>query len=276
VREVVDVEALGSDATTLPTRAVSPTWIKDYDAMPGNDPASWSGKFNTEHWLFLSAHIKDVRVGGAIVALLVACATPAAPQSRDAGIASAPVCIATIERQALECSGGTALRAGDTLRIHIDDGNPRLFVNSNASDLLFQYLGRLGAHGYHVVEQFGGEHPPYFLLVQPRSGRSVAVTGMPVLSPDASRIAAATPEWDCAESPDQRLSIWRLADSVPVREWEIAPLMCAGNGATGGWAAVDPVWRAADTLAFARVEQPSGHRREELVAWDAHAWRILY
>lgn len=35
--------------------------------MPGNDPASWSSKFDTEHWLFLSAYIKDVGVGGAIV-----------------------------------------------------------------------------------------------------------------------------------------------------------------------------------------------------------------
>lgn len=150
-----------------------------------------------------------------------------------------------------------------------------MLVNTKGEvGLDYQYLGRLGPLGYHLVEQFGGEHPPYFLLVQAHSGLVVTATGVPVVSPDSTRFAAATPEWDCAESPDQRLAIWRFADSLPVSEWEVAPLHCEGNGVTSGWAALEPVWRSRDTLAFAKVEQPSKHRRTGLVVWDGHAWRL--
>ena len=67
VHEVVDVGALQADMPTLPTRPVSPTWLKDYDALAGNDPPSWPAKYGIRHWCFLAAYIKDVRVGGAVV-----------------------------------------------------------------------------------------------------------------------------------------------------------------------------------------------------------------
>jgi len=142
------------------------------------------------------------------------------------------------------------------------------------SDLTYQYVGRLGPQAYHLVEQFGGELSPYFWLVHPRSGLMVMARGMPVMSPDSMRFAAATPEWDCAESPDQRLAIWRFADSLPVREWEVAPRPCETTDATSGWAALAPVWRTSDTLAFVKVAQPSNRRHSGLVVWDGRAWHL--
>jgi len=69
VREVVDVERLRSNATLLPVRAESPTWVKDYDAVPGNDPASWPSRFDIHRWLLLAAYVGQVRAGGAVVAV---------------------------------------------------------------------------------------------------------------------------------------------------------------------------------------------------------------
>jgi hypothetical protein len=208
--------------------------------------------------------------------LLVACANDGGSGTRDTVVTQSTVCLATAEPAAFACSGGTAARVGDTLRIHLPTNDARLFVNTNGEvDSTYQYLGRLGPRGVHLVEQFGGEHPPFFVLVQPHSGRVVTATGMPALSPDSTHFAAATPEWDCAESPDQRLAIWRFTDSLPVREWEMASLVCGGDGATSGWAALEPVWRARDTLSFTVVEQPSGSRRAGLVVWDRHAWLVM-
>jgi GNAT superfamily N-acetyltransferase len=67
VQHVVDLDALRSDAATLPTRAHSSTWVKDYDAVPGNDPASWPSRFDIRHWILLAAYTEDVRIGGAVV-----------------------------------------------------------------------------------------------------------------------------------------------------------------------------------------------------------------
>jgi ribosomal protein S18 acetylase RimI-like enzyme len=67
VREIVDVDALRSDVRDLPTRAAASPWIKDYDALPGNDPATWASKFDLGRCVILTAYIKDVQVGGAVV-----------------------------------------------------------------------------------------------------------------------------------------------------------------------------------------------------------------
>jgi hypothetical protein len=206
----------------------------------------------------------------------IACRNDATSRSGGSGAPRSPICVSLTEREAFTCSGATASRSGDTLRIHLVLGRDTLFANTNGEvAFTYQYLGRLGPHGYHVVEQFGGERPPFFWMVQPRSGLAVAATGMPVISPDSNRFAAATPAWDCAESPDQRLAIWRFADSVPVLEWEIAPLHCADNGTTTGWAALEPIWRSPDTLTFARVEQPSERRHTTLVVRDSHTWHLV-
>jgi len=69
VREVVDVERLRSNWTILPTRSESPTWVKDYDAVPGNDPASWPNRFDVRRWLLFAAYVGEVRAGGAVVAV---------------------------------------------------------------------------------------------------------------------------------------------------------------------------------------------------------------
>lgn len=67
VREVVDIATMRPEHLTLPTRAVGTPWEKNYDAVPGNDPASWSSRFDVRLWIYLAAYLGELRVGGAIV-----------------------------------------------------------------------------------------------------------------------------------------------------------------------------------------------------------------
>ena len=67
VRERVDVAALDEYGTTLPVQSVTRPWIKDYDAIPSNDPLSWSTRFDVRPWTFLAAFADGRRVGGGIV-----------------------------------------------------------------------------------------------------------------------------------------------------------------------------------------------------------------
>lgn len=43
-------------------------YTKDYDAIPGEGPASWPERFHTENWAVFAAYDGATRVGGAVVA----------------------------------------------------------------------------------------------------------------------------------------------------------------------------------------------------------------
>lgn len=43
-------------------------YVKDYDSMPGERPASWPQRFNTEDWAVIAAFDGATRVGGAVIA----------------------------------------------------------------------------------------------------------------------------------------------------------------------------------------------------------------
>jgi GNAT superfamily N-acetyltransferase len=67
VRERVDLGRLASSSPAIPTCSISSPWVKDYDAIPGNAPASWPAQFDVREWAMLAAYVGPRRVGGAIV-----------------------------------------------------------------------------------------------------------------------------------------------------------------------------------------------------------------
>jgi len=69
VRERVDLSALDVASGAVPTLPVSTPWIKNYDAMPANDPASWSSHYDVRRWFVFAAFDAGRRVGGAIVVI---------------------------------------------------------------------------------------------------------------------------------------------------------------------------------------------------------------
>jgi hypothetical protein len=70
VRAVLDVEPVdgGLGGLRLVERALDAPYVKDYDAIPGNNPADWPSRFDLGNWGFLSAWDEGARVGGAVVA----------------------------------------------------------------------------------------------------------------------------------------------------------------------------------------------------------------
>jgi GNAT superfamily N-acetyltransferase len=47
---------------------VSSPYIKDYDALPGEQPSEWAGRFDVSRWGVLAARAEGRRVGGAVIA----------------------------------------------------------------------------------------------------------------------------------------------------------------------------------------------------------------
>ncbi|HEY7770058.1 GNAT family N-acetyltransferase [Longimicrobium sp.] len=56
------------DRFVLSEESVSPPYIKDYDAIPGEHPAGWAERFDVSKWGVLAARVGGRRVGGAVIA----------------------------------------------------------------------------------------------------------------------------------------------------------------------------------------------------------------
>ncbi|MEW5926151.1 MAG: GNAT family N-acetyltransferase [Gemmatimonadota bacterium] len=70
VRSVLDVSgsADGPGGFVLTERRLDTPYLKDYDAIPGEHPSGWPGRFGVSKWGLLAARVEGRRVGGAAVA----------------------------------------------------------------------------------------------------------------------------------------------------------------------------------------------------------------
>ena len=71
VSERLDVThvAPGSDIAQVRIRPVQPSYIKDYDAVPGCAPTAWAARWDVHQWWFGGAYLDGRRVGGVAVVM---------------------------------------------------------------------------------------------------------------------------------------------------------------------------------------------------------------
>jgi hypothetical protein len=225
-------------------------------------------------------HVFRLGVLAGLTAGALACKRQDKPPVSDAAaVASAQsvdsACSSAIEVEALACSNLAAARLGDTLRLRLQQRDTLIVNTGGEVALSYQYYGRIGSAGLHVIKMIGGERPPAFVLVHPKSGHAITLPGVPILAPDAKRFATAMYGWTCDDTPDQRLEIWRFTDSLPVLEWRLAPLRCDDRSAAARWAPVGPTWHGPDTLSFIRIDESPATQRPALATRDSTGWRLL-
>ncbi len=70
VNAILSVELIndGFGGITLHQEAVSPPYMKDYDALETEEMTRWTREFDTSHWVLILAHQDGVLAGGATVA----------------------------------------------------------------------------------------------------------------------------------------------------------------------------------------------------------------
>jgi RimJ/RimL family protein N-acetyltransferase/GNAT superfamily N-acetyltransferase len=108
VRELFDAGDLAGDPRrrVMTVRAAESPFVKDYDAIPQNEPRHWLARSDLTGWKFFGARSDEARVGGAAMAfgarrdLAVLWDIRVAPTSRHAGVGIALV--NAIESWALE------------------------------------------------------------------------------------------------------------------------------------------------------------------------------
>lgn len=163
--------------------------------------------------------------------------------------------------------------------------NGELLVQVEAPDVgtsfaHYTYRGTLRSHGVsHVIDEQLYELTSTY-LVDARSGRRAVLIGDPVVDAAGDRFAAAAMSLSSCDGKDG-LEIWRMTDSIPVREFSLEPFNCRNET---GWAPSDLGWRSADTLAFVANLAPADSvardagtrdRRPALVVRDARSWHLV-
>ena len=64
----LSVRSSGLGGLELLERPHTPSFVKDYDAIPGNRPTDWAGRFSLSNWGLLSASLGGHCVGGTAIA----------------------------------------------------------------------------------------------------------------------------------------------------------------------------------------------------------------
>ncbi len=198
-------------------------------------------------------------------------------------------CVDSIEARALSCSDRTARRVGDTLFVQLGTGREITFIDDQTSEAPggFHYAGRIGRAAFHVIESYGHEVYPVWIVINARTGRQiVAYSDIPVVSPDTARFATAAGDWNnCAELDQPRMEVWRLTDTLPLLEWRLDAWNCKTQT---GWGPTDPNWLGSDTLRFTRNDielpkpvapdsssKPIYRTRPMLAVRNQRGWRIV-
>jgi hypothetical protein len=147
---------------------------------------------------------------------------------------------------------------GDTLVIALDSGSVRRVNKPEDGDshAEYRYVGRVGRGPgtLHVIERKGWEDASVE-LINARTGAVALLRALPVMSPDATRFTVVVDlgmgTWDRVTTcfGQSEVTVWRMTDSVPVKEFAVDAFDCN----TGrGWGPSAPVWRSADTISFMR------------------------
>ncbi len=71
VRQILDVVATASGlgGPTLLERSLDSPYVKDYDAIAGEGPLTWPGRFDLSKWQIFTARVNQQLVGGVAVVL---------------------------------------------------------------------------------------------------------------------------------------------------------------------------------------------------------------
>jgi GNAT superfamily N-acetyltransferase len=69
VDRVLEVSPRLDSGFDLSTRRLEVPYVKDYDALDGEGPLHWAGRFNVTSWTLFVARSAGLRVGGATVAI---------------------------------------------------------------------------------------------------------------------------------------------------------------------------------------------------------------
>lgn len=218
------------------------------------------------------------------IMLLAFCAS-ACSSSRQSAVArtvastgTPPSCHDASSLNGFVCSDSSVWRRGDSLWIRLTPGQTIDFVDQSTGEASggFTYMGRFGRPQYHVVQSNGHEAVPSYILIHPTTGRRVEGVDSMTWSPDSTRIATVAEGWDnCSEGGGGRLTVWRLTDTLPIREYDVAPWQCTH---TAAWAPTDPHWESSDVLDFTRVDFPRSPHLTSMVPdslWVKRAMKLV-
>lgn len=179
------------------------------------------------------------------------------------------------ERRRMEPLGGSVVRDGGSLVLHLRSGRLVTFADTLAEGESYHryvYAGHWPEEGVHVVQLVLYEGDRY-VVVHDRTGEVELIPGEPLRAPQGGRLASASVDLDAMESPN-RLQIWRVDSTGFHLEFNI----------DGGdrWGPDSVRWIGPARLAYMRLAAKDGGPAGRTYSWlpryverRAGRWRVV-
>jgi hypothetical protein len=191
------------------------------------------------------------------------------------GLTNSYRCAQAIESTVLAGANANVVRDGRVLRIVSERGDTLVLRDSLPDDpdgAWFSYRGLLASVGYHVIEVQYYEGGRY-LLVNRRTGWIGSSNGVPVISPDGSRLAAGNVDLEAEYSPTT-LQIWSVAADSLVLEFD-HDFVASPVSPDSVWGPRSLEWLSSTELRFAREFSLGATGGTARVVRESDRWRIL-
>jgi hypothetical protein len=188
------------------------------------------------------------------------------------GLNNSYLCAQTIEKHLLAEGKHGVLRRDAELHIPLLTGDTLVLrdsVSDTATGVRHSYRAYLPSIGYHVVEVQYYEGGTY-LLVNGVSGKTAFSNGVPVVSPDNRRLAAANVDLESGYSPTT-VQVWRLEDDSLALEWE-HDFLAGGAAADSTWGPSALRWLTPNEIRLAKQYALGEVRGESFVRLGSAGW----
>lgn len=146
-------------------------------------------------------------------------------------------CAKAVENAQIKKYSASVKRNGPILSLSAEKGSPIVF--NDTEDTFYSFVDYFQSIGYYVVLTHSFESYNY-KLVNAKTKKSFSVNGLPVLSPDNKRIAAASLDLEAGYMPNS-FQIWKVDGDRLAMEYSIEPKE---------WGPSKPVWLTSTSLKF--------------------------
>lgn len=161
-------------------------------------------------------------------------------------------CARAIEQYWLHRKPAYVSRRGDTLEIRLKNGTTAVFIDERDGNgeeaASYRYRERLDPLGHFVIAEQWYEGGGY-VLVDEETGQRQFVYGLPVISPDRTRLAVASLDLVAGYVPNL-MQIFAAGPEGLALEWQ---LVAADAGGTAAWGPAEVEWLDSRTVRFLQV-----------------------
>lgn len=180
---------------------------------------------------------------------------------------SADICNQLIEARQLEHYSRFVRRLGESLILRLTTGDSLVLSNNRVNGegcVVYSFRLHFREIGYFLIQRAFYEGWDY-LMISDKTGKEVAIDGLPVLSPDMSRFVTTVTDLIAGYRPN-RVQIWNFTVSGIISEWS------SDSGPNSGFD--DAVWIDSVSIGLNKVVGETDKKIPALLKKGNNGWEF--